>query len=132
MEFESGNALWRWVKSHNYRMLSIVRLGQPPRVIDPINYEHLDQNASYAISGLFQHSGTLAVKHNRVFDRPWEQRCRLRLGEWFEEEGLYLVELDRVLYDAEGVKCLAEWEGVWRGVDGTVYLLKCKYRVTTV
>jgi hypothetical protein len=102
-------------------------------MIDPINYEHLDQNALYEISGSFQQRGTLAVKHDRVFDRAWEQRCRLRLSEWFEEEGLYLVELDRVLYNAVGVcKCLAEWEGVWRGVDGTVYLLECKYCVTTV
>ena len=26
----------------------------------------------------------------------------------------------------------AEWEGVWRGVDGTVYLLECKYNMTAV
>jgi hypothetical protein len=26
----------------------------------------------------------------------------------------------------------AEWEGMWKGLDRTVYLLECKYNMTAV
>lgn len=41
---------------------------------------------------------------------------------WFEEEGIYVVEKERVLFQpGKGGSLAAEWEGVWRGVNDTVW-----------
>jgi hypothetical protein len=109
-------------------MLSIIRPGQPPLILDESEYGTLDPGALYSITSTFHIQGVLASEHNRIFDKAWKNRCRFRLADWFEEQGIYVVEMERVLYEpGNGGSPAAEWEGVWRRVDDSVYLLECKY-----
>jgi hypothetical protein len=85
LEFQSARALRLWVKSQR-GTLSVIRPGQIPLVLDPTHYDRLDPDAVYLISATFPQQGILAVKHNRVSDKAWENRCRLKLNDWFEEQ----------------------------------------------
>jgi hypothetical protein len=133
MEFQSATALRAWVKSHRRGILSVIRPGQLPLVLDPTHYDCLDPEAVYSISATFHQQGIFAVKHNQGFDKAWENRCRLKLNDWFEEQGIYVVEMERLVHEpGSDASPAAEWEGMWKGLDGTVYLLECKYNMTAV
>jgi hypothetical protein len=55
------------------------------------------------------------------------------LNDWFEEQGIYVVEMERFVHEpGSDASPAAEWEGMWKGLDGTVYLLECKYNMTAV
>ena len=56
-----------------------------------------------------------------------------QLTDWVDEQGIYVLEMARLFYEpGKDASPAAEWEGVWRGVDGTVYLLGCKYNMAAV
>jgi hypothetical protein len=132
LEFRSSNALRDWINGHHKGGLALVRPGQPRLILDQAEYDSLDPTALYSFKSTVYTQAALATKHNGVFDRAWEIRCRRRIMDWFEEETIYVVEGDRVLYEQGSVVPAAEWEGAWRGVDGTVYLLESKYNMTCV
>jgi hypothetical protein len=132
IEFQSVNALHAWVKSQ-YGPLALIRpKGQPPLIFDRSRYGSLDLKALYTIASCYRNL-VPAPQHNHVLDKEWGNRCRLRLADWFDEQGVYVVEMEQVLYESSnGGSPMAEWEGVWKGLDDTVYLLECKCYMTGV
>jgi hypothetical protein len=132
-EFDSVKALREWVRWHQRGLLSILRDGKPPLVLQSSRYNSLDPNAVYSITSTFHTQALLPTKHNRILDKAWENRCRLRLIDWFDERGMYVIEMERALYEqGRDASPAAEWEGIWKGLDGTVYLLECKYQMDAV
>jgi hypothetical protein len=133
IEFENVKAIRDWVKSHGRGSLAMVRPDGLHRVLNTSTYARLDPAALYTVKAAFDQQGVLATKHHQIFDKAWENLCRVRMIEWFDQQGIYVVEHDRVLYDPEkGDSPAVEWEGMWRGVDESLYVLDCKYSVTSV
>jgi hypothetical protein len=135
MEFTGVEALEDWIKWHQRGLLSVVRPNKPPLVFKPSEYNSLDPEALYSIASTESHTqALLATKHNRIFDKAFENRCRLRLGEWFVEQGIYVVEQERIVWTTAGSGAVpaAEWDGAWRSPDGTTYLLECKFNISIV
>jgi hypothetical protein len=57
----------------------------------------------------------------------------MRMNDWFDEQGIYVIEMGRILKNFNKKDShLAEWEGIWKGLDGKIYLLECKFRMRLV
>jgi hypothetical protein len=128
MRFQTLDALRDYVKSSRRGVLSVV--GPPdqgPLLLDKSKYATLDPSQVYSVVPSIPPAEMTIESHNQVFDRHWENRCRMRLSEYFEEEGLYVVEQPRLISGQQ-----ASWQGIWMGVDESVYLLECKSRISSV
>jgi hypothetical protein len=114
-------------------VLSLVRPGRPLLILDS-RYD-LDPSQLYtwghrmSDEAWTEVQGRLLEKQDPCDDREWEDRCRSRVSEYFEEEGVYVVE-QPIEQDVDSP--VAEWKGMWKGVDDSIYLLECKSRITAV
>jgi hypothetical protein len=133
LEFRNVNVLDEYVKVHKRGMLALVRPNLPLVILRKQDYRSLDPSGLYTIKSSYYKQGVLAEKHGQVFHKAWENKCRLRLTDWFEEEGVYVVEQERVLYESGNAgQPMADWQGVWAGVDGTIFFVESKYTMTMV
>jgi hypothetical protein len=116
--------------------LSLIRPGKPLLVLDP-GYANLDPSQFYTWGYRLSEEastkilGRILEIQDPCVDHEWEDRCRTRVSEYFEEEGVYVVE-QPIDSEQDVDSPVAEWKGMWKGVDDSVYLLECKSRITAV
>jgi hypothetical protein len=61
--------------------------------------------------------------------KKFEEKSRHAMLDFMKEQGMAFKELDRIIKD--GSRVVAEWESIFE-VDGQVFFLECKHKVTNV
>jgi hypothetical protein len=115
-------------------------LKQPPQFLrDPDtnkairhgDVKQINPNVIYDIVGSGMPFREKGLSREQVWDKVFKAKTARALKDVLEKEGSVVVEMSRVIKDAQK-KDVSEWEAVYKLSDGCLVFLESKYRMSKV
>ena len=130
-EFESVEAIRNFVKTYN----GMLKAPSPDKpfsniIIPPRKFNTLSPTITYEILSPGWAGYQQGYHHTQVSDKAFEDKSRLALIAYMENEKLNFHELERIIKGP--VNDVAEWEGVFDVSPNRLYLLDSKHSVSEV
>ena len=137
--FDTPEALKIYVSAHKRAVLKALSTPTADeKIIHPSSYSALDPSRTYLIYAPLHTKEIADVRHKKVADRAFEQKCRFALEGFLNSQGLNVVEFGRELYKfdnswekAKNISVI-EWDGCWTDELGKYYVLECKRFMSAV
>jgi hypothetical protein len=129
MAFDDMRTFRKFLGTYNGSLCAVDSAGQE-KVVSDQKYGALSSVQTYRIDSPFFVPIRNVQHYEQISDKAFEDEARKTMITFMDGAGIAYNELTRVVKD--GVRVVAEWEGIFEVDDGRVFFLECKHKMTAV